>query len=337
MDWSEEFHLSCLVFGSAHLRCTEQRASKWEHFSYSSLSAVQPSSLFPSAHRSCLWATQSHLKNWVNPYSCSLLSPTALVDSLIGIKKSRSRDQTILLTHLLLPDHHPHATLCVAMTLQRDLCCILWCTWWGVHVLVPPALKQSLQISQRPGCFAQSCISALVPTWGGCTSLTSVKKVWVHRSICRANRRYVLFWLAVLFSDTCSYSFPCLFPFAEYLRSETAFLEELVFGSGDTIELSCNTQGSSVSVFWFKDGIGIAPTNRTHIGQKLLKIINVSYDDSGLYSCKPRHSNEVLGNFTVRVTGRCRNTAASLIFFFCIFAPSHAQHSWCFAVFFRTW
>lgn len=176
-----------------------------------------------------------------------------------------------------------------------------------------------------------------MPTWGGCTSLTSVKKVWVHRSICRANRRYVLFWLAVLFSDTCSYSFPCLFPFAEYLKSETAFLEELVFGSGDTIELSCNTQGSSVSVFWFKDGIGIAPTNRTHIGQKLLKIINVSYDDSGLYSCKPRHSNEVLGNFTVRVTGRCRNTAASLIFFFCIFAPSHAQHSWCFAVFFRTW
>ncbi|OXB59760.1 hypothetical protein ASZ78_014899 [Callipepla squamata] len=98
------------------------------------------------------------------------------------------------------------------------------------------------------------------------------------------------------------YSFHSHFPFAEYLRSETAFLEELVFGSGDTIELSCNTQSSSVSVFWFKDGIGIAPSNRTHIGQKLLKIINVSYDDSGLYSCKPRHSNEVLGNFTVRVT-----------------------------------
>ncbi|POI34768.1 hypothetical protein CIB84_001480, partial [Bambusicola thoracicus] len=95
----------------------------------------------------------------------------------------------------------------------------------------------------------------------------------------------------------------CAWPFWEYLRSETAFLEELVFGSGDTIELSCNTQSSSVSVFWFKDGIGIAPSNRTHIGQKLLKIINVSYDDSGLYSCKPRHSNEVLGNFTVRVTG----------------------------------
>lgn len=121
------------------------------------------------------------------------------------------------------------------------------------------------------------------------------------------------------------YSFPFLSPFAEYLRSETAFLEELVFGSGDTIELSCNTQGSSVSVFWFKDGIGIAPTNRTHIGQKLLKIINVSYDDSGLYSCRPRHSNEVLGNFTVRVTGTCRNTAVSVLWFwgFFKFLPLH--------------
>lgn len=96
-----------------------------------------------------------------------------------------------------------------------------------------------------------------------------------------------------------------------------------MFGSGDTIELSCNTQSSSVSVFWFKDGIGIAPSNRTHIGQKLLKIINVSYDDSGLYSCKPRHSNEVLGNFTVRVTGTCRNRVDLLVFFVCVFLALH--------------
>ncbi|KAH0624414.1 hypothetical protein JD844_031824, partial [Phrynosoma platyrhinos] len=87
-----------------------------------------------------------------------------------------------------------------------------------------------------------------------------------------------------------------------YLRSETAFLEELVVGSGDTLELLCNAPGLSLSVFWYKDGIGISPTNRTHIGQKLLRIINVSYDDSGLYSCKPRHSTEMLRNFTVRVT-----------------------------------
>ncbi|KAL8186782.1 UNVERIFIED_CONTAM: Fibroblast growth factor receptor 3 [Gekko kuhli] len=88
------------------------------------------------------------------------------------------------------------------------------------------------------------------------------------------------------------------------LRSEPDFLEELVFGSGDTIELPCDSPGPSVSVFWYKDGIGISPSNRTHVGQKLLRIINVSYDDAGLYSCRTRHSLEMLRNFTVRVTGK---------------------------------
>ncbi|XP_048361806.1 fibroblast growth factor receptor 3-like [Sphaerodactylus townsendi] len=88
----------------------------------------------------------------------------------------------------------------------------------------------------------------------------------------------------------------------DYLRTEPDFLEELVFGNGDTIELPCNVPGSSVSVSWYKDGIVISPTNRTHVGQKLLRIINVSYDDAGLYSCKMRHSLEMLRNFTVRVT-----------------------------------
>ncbi|XP_028584682.2 fibroblast growth factor receptor 3 isoform X1 [Podarcis muralis] len=88
----------------------------------------------------------------------------------------------------------------------------------------------------------------------------------------------------------------------DYLRTDTTFLEELVVGSGENIELLCNSPVSSMSVFWYKDGIGISPTNRTHLVQKLLRIINVSYDDSGLYSCKPRHSTEMLRNFTVRVT-----------------------------------
>ncbi|XP_029448457.1 fibroblast growth factor receptor 3 isoform X2 [Rhinatrema bivittatum] len=89
---------------------------------------------------------------------------------------------------------------------------------------------------------------------------------------------------------------------ADHLTSEAAFLKELVLGAGDTIELSCNTQGSLMSVQWFKDGMGIGPTNRTHAGQRQLKIINVSYDDSGVYSCKLWHSHEILNNFTVRVT-----------------------------------
>ncbi|XP_032082756.1 fibroblast growth factor receptor 3-like isoform X4 [Thamnophis elegans] len=89
---------------------------------------------------------------------------------------------------------------------------------------------------------------------------------------------------------------------ADDLRSETGFLEELVVGSGDAVELQCNTPDSPVSLLWYKDGVGISPTNRTHIGPKLLRIINVSYNDSGRYSCKKRHSVEMLRNFTVRVT-----------------------------------
>ncbi|XP_069488240.1 fibroblast growth factor receptor 3 isoform X3 [Ambystoma mexicanum] len=89
---------------------------------------------------------------------------------------------------------------------------------------------------------------------------------------------------------------------ADYLPSDAALVEELLLGTGDTIELLCATTGSSMSVLWFKDGIGVMPTNRTHTGQKLLKIINVSYDDSGVYSCKAWQSSEVLRNVTVKVT-----------------------------------
>ncbi|MEE6462723.1 hypothetical protein FKM82_001688 [Ascaphus truei] len=89
---------------------------------------------------------------------------------------------------------------------------------------------------------------------------------------------------------------------ADYHTGEPAPVDELMFGIGDTIELSCSTEGSSTSTLWFKDGIGIVP-NRTRTKQNLLKIINVSYDDSGIYSCRLWHSTEILRNFTIRVTG----------------------------------
>ncbi|XP_072476101.1 fibroblast growth factor receptor 3 isoform X5 [Notamacropus eugenii] len=87
----------------------------------------------------------------------------------------------------------------------------------------------------------------------------------------------------------------------EPLRTEPRTQEELVFSSGESIELGCEAQDSSV-LSWFKDGVAILPTNRTHIGPDLLKIINVSYDDSGIYTCQQKHSSEVLCNFTIRVT-----------------------------------
>ncbi|XP_027691922.1 fibroblast growth factor receptor 3 isoform X13 [Vombatus ursinus] len=88
----------------------------------------------------------------------------------------------------------------------------------------------------------------------------------------------------------------------EPLRSEPRSQEELVFSSGESIELGCEAQDSSM-LAWFKDGMAILPTNRTHVGPDLLKIINVSYDDSGVYTCQQKHSSEVLCNFTIRVTG----------------------------------
>ena len=87
------------------------------------------------------------------------------------------------------------------------------------------------------------------------------------------------------------------------MSSETAFLEDYVLGMGDTLEMSCDLEDHSEPVVWFKDGAGLVPGNRTRLGQRMLRIINVSYEDSGVYSCRLAHSNTLLSNYTIRVTG----------------------------------
>lgn len=95
-----------------------------------------------------------------------------------------------------------------------------------------------------------------------------------------------------------------LLPFcAESVSSEAAFLEDYVLGTGDTLGLSCDLEDLSQAIIWFKDGVGLVPNNRTRLGQRLLRIINVSYEDSGVYACRLAHSNVLLNNRTVRVTG----------------------------------
>ncbi|XP_043918233.1 fibroblast growth factor receptor 3 isoform X3 [Protopterus annectens] len=84
--------------------------------------------------------------------------------------------------------------------------------------------------------------------------------------------------------------------------AESSSAEEHLYGNGDTVELACNSPGSALPVLWFKDGMGVVPTNRTHLGQRQLRIINVSYEDSGVYTCTVKHSNEVISNYTVKVT-----------------------------------
>ncbi|KAM4051318.1 fibroblast growth factor receptor 3 isoform 1-T1 [Anomaloglossus baeobatrachus] len=88
---------------------------------------------------------------------------------------------------------------------------------------------------------------------------------------------------------------------ADYLTGELGTLDDLMFAVGETIELSCSVESPSMSIFWLKDGIAIKESNRTHTRQNLLKITNVSYDDSGIYSCTLLQSTEFLRNFTIRV------------------------------------
>ncbi|XP_060701769.1 fibroblast growth factor receptor 3-like isoform X2 [Hemiscyllium ocellatum] len=86
------------------------------------------------------------------------------------------------------------------------------------------------------------------------------------------------------------------------LGSQHNIPKESVFSNGDTLDLTCNSQGSSVATVWLKDGLRILPNNRTQVGQRVLKVINISYDDSGVYSCKLWGTNEILRNFTIKVT-----------------------------------
>ncbi|XP_035273874.1 fibroblast growth factor receptor 3 [Anguilla anguilla] len=88
-------------------------------------------------------------------------------------------------------------------------------------------------------------------------------------------------------------------PPADSVSSEAAFLEDFVLGVGDTLDLSCSPQGVAQPITWLKDSAALSPSNRTRVGQRVLRIINVSYEDSGVYSCW--HGNTLLGNFTVKV------------------------------------
>ncbi|XP_041725086.1 fibroblast growth factor receptor 3 [Coregonus clupeaformis] len=94
---------------------------------------------------------------------------------------------------------------------------------------------------------------------------------------------------------------PTVLP-TDSLSSEGVFLEDYVVSTGDTLDLSCNPDGPTQPVLWLKDGSGMLTSNRTRLGQRVLRIINVSYEDSGVYSCRVTHDNRLLSNYKVRVT-----------------------------------
>ncbi|TWW72485.1 Fibroblast growth factor receptor 3 [Takifugu flavidus] len=96
---------------------------------------------------------------------------------------------------------------------------------------------------------------------------------------------------------------------ADSVSSETAFLEDYVLGVGDTLEMTCDMEDHAEPVVWFKDGAALASSNRTRVGQRILRIINVSYEDSGVYSCRLARSNVLLSNYTIRVTAGTADSA----------------------------
>ncbi|KAM9477024.1 fibroblast growth factor receptor 3 isoform 5-T5 [Clarias gariepinus] len=88
---------------------------------------------------------------------------------------------------------------------------------------------------------------------------------------------------------------------AELELETEVFLEDYVVAMGDSLDLQCNPP-NGLSVRWQKDGDIVPPGNRTQLRSNTLHIKNVSYDDSGVYSCRDKHDNTLIGNYTVKVT-----------------------------------
>lgn len=83
--------------------------------------------------------------------------------------------------------------------------------------------------------------------------------------------------------------------------------EQVAFGSGDTVELSCHPPGGAPigPTVWTKDGTGLVASHRILVGPQRLQVLNASHEDAGVYSCQQRITQRVLCYFSVRVTGQC--------------------------------
>ncbi|KAL1790708.1 fibroblast growth factor receptor 3 isoform X1 [Sigmodon hispidus] len=80
--------------------------------------------------------------------------------------------------------------------------------------------------------------------------------------------------------------------------------QQVAFGSGDTVELSCHPpEGAPPGpTVWAKDGIGLVASHRIRVGPQRLQVLNASHEDAGVYSCQQRLTQRVLCYFSVRVT-----------------------------------
>uniref|UniRef100_A0A8C2YMR8 Fibroblast growth factor receptor n=1 Tax=Chinchilla lanigera TaxID=34839 RepID=A0A8C2YMR8_CHILA len=90
----------------------------------------------------------------------------------------------------------------------------------------------------------------------------------------------------------------------EALGPEPSQQAQVVFGSGDTVELSCHPPGGGPvgPTVWVKDGEGLASSDRILVGPQWLQVLNASHEDAGAYSCRQQLTQRVLCRFGVRVT-----------------------------------
>ncbi|KAG9340921.1 hypothetical protein JZ751_020114 [Albula glossodonta] len=79
--------------------------------------------------------------------------------------------------------------------------------------------------------------------------------------------------------------------------------EQLVLLLGDILMLACDSNRSE-PVLWYRRGAWIRPGGRIRIWPRsgLLKISEVSYEDSGVYTCALRGTRDPLRAFTITVT-----------------------------------
>ncbi|XP_021507301.2 fibroblast growth factor receptor 3 isoform X4 [Meriones unguiculatus] len=91
---------------------------------------------------------------------------------------------------------------------------------------------------------------------------------------------------------------------AEVPGPEPSQQEQVAFGSGDTVELSCYPPGGTPAgpTVWAKDGAVLVASRRIVVGPQRLQVLNASHEDAGVYSCQQRLTQRVLCHFSVRVT-----------------------------------
>uniref|UniRef100_A0A8C9R582 Fibroblast growth factor receptor n=1 Tax=Scleropages formosus TaxID=113540 RepID=A0A8C9R582_SCLFO len=94
----------------------------------------------------------------------------------------------------------------------------------------------------------------------------------------------------------------CSSLYSDALPGETSSPEDHLLVPGDTLDLTCPVQTGTQSLIWLKDGVVVSSDNRTLLAQNMLRVINVSHADSGVYACRSQRGSMLLSKYSVRVT-----------------------------------